>query len=264
MNQPKVAESVAVAASAAQMTTNIRAHVLAVLRRLFGLGPWHSADAERFVTQVLPIIVGTSRQVGQITAVALARQIEDLGGTADLSNFDPSGYRRNADPAQVYIRPYREVWDALAQGQDLSTAVDRGQVRLEQIAATDLQLAKTHAAHHVLSQAGGVVGYRRTLNLPSCALCVVASTQRYYKADLLPIHPACDCGVEPIVGHEDPGQVFDEELLAQAHQAVQNRLGVSDPGARDPDYRKLMLVRQHGEMGPVLTVASQKFEGPRA
>jgi len=87
---------------------------------------------------------------------------------------------------------------------------------------------------------------------------VVASTQRYYRGDLLPIHPGCDCGVQPLPPGLAVNQVIDEDLLEQVHQVTADRLGVSDRSGRTPDYRKLLTVSEHGEYGPTLSWAQPK------
>jgi hypothetical protein len=80
----------------------------------------------------------------------------------------------------------------------------------------------------------------------------VASTQRYHKGDLLPIHPGCDCGEMPLYGTDDPGQIINQQRLDATHEAVEARFGEFDRSAREIDYRNIM-VADHGEMGPVLT-----------
>ena len=103
-------------------------------------------------------------------------------------------------------------------------------------------------------------GFRRALNGPGdCALCVIASTQRYHAGDLLPIHPGCNCTVAPLGPGEGVDQVIDPDLLERVHAQVEAMTGDVDRGARAPDYRKLMVVREHGEIGPVLTWKQHEF-----
>jgi hypothetical protein len=65
--------------------------------------------------------------------------------------------------------------------------------------------------------------------------------------------------------------------LRATHDAIESRFGNADAGARDigldartskgesvPDYSKVLIVREHGEMGPLLTVKGQKFTGEKA
>lgn len=123
-----------------------------------------------------------------------------------------------------------------------------------------MQLAKVHASRQSMRgypEEGQF--YRRVLTgRENCALCVVASTQRYYRGDLLPIHPGCDCDVQPLPPGLAVNQVIDEDLLEQVHQITADRLGVSDRGGRTPDYRKLLTVSEHGEYGPTLSWAQPK------
>lgn len=108
---------------------------------------------------------------------------------------------RPVDPQDYYQRPIREVKWRLAQGKSLGEALDAGRRRAESIVLTDLQLAHTHTAREYIRRAaqappgprGTIVGFRRVLsNRPNhCALCILASTQRYHREDLLPIHPGC-------------------------------------------------------------------------
>jgi hypothetical protein len=53
------------------------------------------------------------------------------------------------------------------------------------------------------------------------------------------------------------------DLLEPVHNAIQDRFGVSDRGARAIDYRKVLSVHQHGELGPLLTVKTHKFTGEK-
>jgi hypothetical protein len=57
--------------------------------------------------------------------------------------------------------------------------------------------------------------------------------------------------------------VIDEQQLSDTHAAIEERFGVSSDDARSAvDYRKVLLVRDHGELGPLLTVKGQHFDGP--
>lgn len=150
---------------------------------------------------------------------------------------------------------------ALIEGATRAAAARDGERRLVSIATTAVQLAKREQSRRAVMRSIETVGYRRIPEGPyNCALCIVASTQRYHKRDLLPIHPACDCDVEPIYGREDPGQVIDRDRLELTHDMVAERFGEEARDHRDArsgpagDYRNLIVVRQHGELGPVLTV----------
>lgn len=248
--------------------TELRRRVLVFVATVWGgLEAYQDVDIERFVAAVVPVVTGAQRQMAALTDAYLAAvAVEVLGRPASPVGIPDTAIDRlrGVEPVEVYRRAGLTVWTALAHGEPIDVAARRGLRRAQSLAATDLQLAKTHAARHVLTQTANVVGYRRTLTgSRSCGLCVVASTQRYRREDLLPIHPGCDCGVLPIYGDTDPGQVVDVDTLEDVHDAIAARFGASDASARDPiDYRDVLVVHDHGELGPVLAVRGHRFTGP--
>lgn len=235
----------------------IRARVEAFATAQFTAGQYRDADLERFVGLVVPVVLAGQRQVSAVTDAYLARQLSDLLGRRVPPVGALKAYPRGVDPVDVYARPFVTVRTKLSEGMAFDGAKSAGLARLVDITRTDMQLAKTHTAREAFSNADGITGYSRVLSgNVSCALCYVASTQRYSREDLLPIHPGCDCSVEPIMGEFDR----DAELSA-THEAISDRLGTSDAGARAPDYRKQLIVQEHGEMGPMLAVRGQHFSG---
>lgn len=215
-------EVLRVVLGAQEQIAAVRARVLDYVTRTWtGLGSWHEADIDRFVQAVVPVVEGGQIQVAALTDAYLA-QLEStvLGTVARPVGMSPAQVTtqalRGVTAAEVYRRPGMTVWTALAEGKPLDEAVDGGLARLLDIAATDLQLAKRQTAQRVLERNDRVTGYRRVLEgRRSCVLCVTASTQRYKRDQLLPIHGRCDCGVAPLYGDEDPGQVINSELLAE-------------------------------------------------
>lgn len=222
------------------------------------LPSYRDADMDRWRATVLPAVLAGQRTVAQLTAAHLG------GRGAAVDTWAVTGeVLRGVDPAEVYQRPAVTVWAALAAGRSLELAARAGLSRARKLAATDMQLARTHTARAVMS-AGGVQYYARVLSgSENCALCVVASTQRYRVKDLLPIHPGCDCGVRALSPREAVSQVIDEQLLEDVHDVIEEQLGITpDRGGRAPDYRKLIVTRQHGEYGPLLTARHRGFTGP--
>jgi hypothetical protein len=256
----------------------LRDRVLAFVERSWGgLDSWRTADIDRFAAAVAPVVVGGQRAMASLTdaylaslaTVTLGKPHRPVGVPKDVLD----GIRGDVTPVEVYQRTGPTVWTALSQGVPLTEAVGQGLDRALAMASTDLQLAKTHSSRYVLGNSDGVVGYRRVLESGrSCALCIVASTQRYHSEDLMPIHPRCDCGVEPIYGDRDPGQVIDPDVLDNLQDTITERFGSSDAGAREIPgvggdgkplrYRDVIVVHEHGEIGPVLTVRGQDFTGP--
>ena len=234
-----------------------------VLSAFDSLGEYRDADAAAFIERVLPIVLATQQQMGMLTDAYLSSMIADmLGGAAAPAGVALSEELRGVPPDEVYRRPFVQTWSALAAGKPFADAVAQGRTRLLSITETDLQLARTHAARESMEHGGAKFFRRRLGSGKNCALCTIASTQRYRVENLMPIHPGCHCKPEPLPGDRDPGQVIDEDLLKEAHDAIARDLGESDRGGRAPDYRKVIITREHGEYGPLLAVRRQNFTGP--
>lgn len=251
-----------------QLTGDVRRRVLAYVEQAWGqLGSHRTADIERFVRAVVPIVEGGQVQLAALTDSYLAVMEQQVLGAA----VRPVGIAREAvtglrgvPPAEVYTRAGVTVWSALADGVPYDEAAARGLRRALSIAETDMQMAERKAAQTVMAGKPGVVGYRRVLTgSESCAMCAIASTQRYRKDRLMPIHPGCDCKVAPIYGREDPGQVLNADRLEQIQDLVVERFGGEDRTGRNAaDFRDLVVTHDHGEIGPVLARRGDTFTGP--
>jgi len=239
----------------------------AALRRLFlDLGAWREEDARRFAAQAVPLVQGAQRTLATLTAAYVAAQATEAIGRP----VPPPGIPdtrvlglRGVDPAQVYRRPFVELYTALARGKPMTEALDLASSRLSRIAELDMQQTYAHAtqaAMQALPPAVRPSGWRRVLIGPeNCALCVVASTQSYTIETLNPMHPACDCTVAPLFGDVD--HVIEPDQLERVHAAVQELTGTVDRGARAPDYRQITvaMTNEHGELGPMLARPRDRF-----
>lgn len=237
----------------------IRARVEGFTKARFLAGQYRDADLERFVKQVVPVMLASRRQVSALTDSYLSQKLSAaLGHKVPPRGPIDTDTLRGVAATEVYARPFVTVRTKLSKDMAFDAAVSAGLARLSDIVLADMQLAKTHTAQRSMSSAG-VELYQRTLTgSVNCALCFLASTQVYHVADLMPIHPGCDCGVEPMTSGARGRMKAD---LTATHEAVEDRLGASDSGGRAPDYRKQLIVREHGELGPVLTVRGQHFQG---
>lgn len=243
----------------------IRTRLDAFAAARFMSGQYRDADMARFLKEVVPVVLASRRQVSALTDSYLSQVMtSQLGKRVAPRGPIDTNTLRGVDAKEVYTRPFVTVRTKLSTGMPFDAAVSAGSARLTDILLTDMQMAKTQTAQNVISNSGPqIIGYERTLSgNKSCALCVVASTQMYHKGDLMPIHPGCDCGVQPITR----SRPFDSEAATQrledTHQSVFNLLGTKDSSARAPDYRKLIATHEHGEIGPVLSIKGQKFTGP--
>lgn len=246
-------------AAYATQNSAIRSRVVAFVSARFAAGQYRDADLERFVKTVVPVILAARRQVASLTDAYLSRTLTEAGVTLLARTPVATDTLRGMSASEIYARPFVTVRTALSQNATYGAAVSAGAERLRDILLTDMQLAKTHAARNVFESSNRVRAFERTLSGKSCALCFVASTQRYHKGNLLPIHPGCNCGVSPIL--DDGTQIIHQDRLEATHEAVEDRLGDSSRDARAIDYRKQIIVQEHGEIGPVLTVKGQHFAG---
>lgn len=235
--------------------------------RFLNLGSWRDDDVPMFIDATIQDMTVVKAQAAKL-ATGFYREIAKLEGekfTAPVikpEQLTTGALRNGADVVQVYTRPFVTLRTALSQDKSMTQALEEAALRVEDIMRTEVQLARRSAGLLSRGRNSNIVGYVRVLSgAENCALCYVASTQRYHSGDLQPIHNNCDCGEMPIYGTTDVGQVIDEERLDAVHASIAERFGVSDRAARNVDYSKI-TIHEHGELGPVLTVSGQKFTGP--
>jgi len=252
-------------------------------RAFFALPDYRGAAQRQEYFDLYEQIVSPSRLEMARLTIAYHQEVARRSGQrwqAPLIDFDAIftttaravGETGRFDPYQG--RPFKEVYKQLNKGKSLTEAIKVGGARARILAQTDVQLSRRQASLFARASNANIVGYIRTLSgAENCALCYVASTQRYNKNNLSPIHPGCDCGELPIYGDYNVGQVVDQYNLDRIHEAIENRFGVSDVQARDLGIGKaveyedgvrladftLVSVRDHGELGPVLTQRKESF-----
>lgn len=250
-----------------QTSLQQRDRVLAYLERLWaGLPDYFDYTMAAFVDTVTPVMEGAQRDAAASTSAYLAGLERAVTGVVvepaviDLT-LSSTESLRGVTADTVWERPAKEVYRALERGADIVGAGERGLARARSLASTNLELAHTHAARDVATKTTTIAGYRRvTRGGISCALCLLASTQRYHKKALMPIHPGCHCRVEPIYGASDPGQTINRDQL----NAVYSQLAAFDPNAKldAKSASQYLVVHEHGEIGPVLGVRGQSYTTP--
>lgn len=173
--------------------------------------------------------------------------------------------RNGADMRRVFHRPAKLFRRQVAKGVAPAEAFKQAMDLAAKLTETNNTLAMREASRLALSELGpraGVTGYRRIVRpelarTGSCGLCIVASDRIYKRADLMPIHNGCNCDVLPIIGKAygagDPGNSFNNLDLEDFYAAA----GDSNSGR---DLKKVRVqVNEHGEYGPTLGDANQKF-----
>lgn len=183
------------------------------------------------------------------------------------ANVTAQALRNGVSGFDLYGRAGTTVYTALSKGHDIEKAGEMGLTRLLNMLATNIQLAKTHSSQNILERQKGVTWYRRVPEGSyTCALCLVASTQRYHRGDLLPIHPGCDCSITQQFGDKDPGWLVDPDRLDAVHKAMEERFGNYEGSARSLEtledgvikYRDAIIQYNHGEIGPVIALKKHK------
>lgn len=123
------------------------------------------------------------------------------------------------------------------------------------MADTDMGLAFRHQVVDFNTRRN-VLRYRRvTRSEKPCGLCIAASDRIYSKAELLPLHGRCRCGVMPVTHASDPGSTLSNDDLPSLYKAA---------GGTSAEQLKKVRVVQHGELGPLLVEKGQNFRGPAA
>lgn len=224
---------------------------------------------EQFVTHTVPIVDGARRRSIDLVAGYLSamltianRQTTHIG--IDAADILPQ-LRAGVGLDVVYARPVITLRKLLADGQTFASASSQARDRAASSASTDVLLANTAAAVDGMSSTD-ITSYRRVLSPAACELCASFADETYRSDTIMPIHNNCDCGFAPIIGERDPGRTIDQHVLdtLQSSPPVDATFTIGDDGAiRHLDDAPVDVeVRDHGELGPVLTDATHHFDGP--
>jgi hypothetical protein len=213
---------------------------------------WDADGAQQFSDQSSVIMDGAQNLMTDIVDTFMTDILNEIRGT----HSGPKGVRfepnlRGVPSREVYKRPYVEVWSGLKDGLLFEDAKQNGLNRLAEIADDDLSLAYRTGAQKSMV-ANKITKFRRVVRPElskggTCPLCHLASGNTYNRSTLLPIHTHCRCAVMPIVGTDDPGSRLNSEDL-----------GSLEVPKEEP------VIRNHGELGPILQVAGQHFTSDRS
>lgn len=265
------------------LVAELRAQTVDTAKAVFyGMTDYRDSDAVEFVSRFLPLLRAGQRTMAQLVAaylassaaeslpVSVAAQPGNLILAPVIPDVDVLDREPGVDMWEVYQRPFRTVWTELSVRPQMTVAVELGGLRLAEMVEMDLQQSESRAFASGMALLPEQVRpryWRRVLEGPeSCAMCVLASTQRYRIAELKAIHPGCDCKVEPIYpGEGDPFAQFDDELVRRAQAAARELTGTSDAGGRRVDYRTITtnITAEHGEhAAPLLVRPLDRFTDP--
>jgi len=255
----------AITAGYRQAVDQVQHRVIEYVRAAYRSDPkflTNHMEIDRLTALMAPAVAAGQLQVASLTNANLAA----LFGLEDVPAPELSKLGRNGVDLQAELaRPFWTAIKAAREGKSINDALAAGERRMEKMLSTDLQLAKTKQSREVL-KASGVRTYQRVAGPNACWLCAIAATQIYFSEDLLPIHTSCGCGIAPIPpgGQDSLDRKLDPDwLLDKDASQVKLMTGMVEKDSSPADYRELIAVREHGETGPTLTWAHQKFTGPQ-
>lgn len=246
-----------------QAVEQVRNRLLTAANRLwFNMSSYRDGDIDRMVSLIVPHVQAGQLQIANLTEA----YFQAVGARAGIDVQYVTG-GRGVPADDVYRRPATTLYTALSQDVPMALAVTEGANRLGSLIATDMQMAKVRQSQRSLESAGISAFIRVLTGRENCALCVIASTQRYRVGDLSPIHPGCDCSVDKLPPGFDPEeQIVNAELLELTHATIEQKFGTTDRGARNlgrgnpvSDYTDLVVTHEHGEFGPTLAWRGEKF-----
>jgi len=237
------------------------------------LGSWDEADVGRFLARTLPVVDAGQRRTVALTDAYLARVTRTRAVGLLPDDLTGAAVRNGTPPADVYRRPFVQLWSALSNGAQFMDAMNAAGVRAAQSASTDVSLSMRASADAFDAQAefeSRIVGWERVLDPDACAFCATASTQRYRSANLDPLHANCQCGIAPVFAENDRAiKDFNRQVLRNIKEA---NAGADRPYWEARHFRvdgttgEVILpevaVHEHGELGAVITDAAHAFSGP--
>lgn len=198
-------------------------------------------EAKGFVQQAVRIV-----QAGQARAVALtsAHMSGQVGMTKPLP-LDTSkivaGIRQGVDAHDVYMRPIISARAAIEK-DGFAQAFTKGLARLLATAEMDVAMsARDASVAFGQDDSTGVIGWIRVAEPSCCDFCQEIDGAKIFVDDPAPLHNNCGCTVDPIMGR---GKTRERE----------DWVNVSD-GAQFDNVE----IRQHGEMGPLITDKNDNF-----
>lgn len=202
-------------------------------------GPPNDPHTRLLAGRLAPFVHAGQMVIGNLVTTFLSNR---MGLTHVASVHDSITERANGIPKDiVYQRPYRVAAEAYRRGVELGSAIDLGERRLTGLVGVDMQMAKVRQSQVSLKAGGRKTFHRVTTSANPCELCQLASEQTYYTDELMPIHDGCSCEIEP----------GDDDGDASTHAEISD------------DEDNTLAIREHGEVGPVLTYADQNFKGPQ-
>lgn len=199
----------------------------------------------------------TDAYLAQVASIVRGRPVGPVGVSPKMTGTRRAG---GVTAEAVYARVAAEYRWQVSRDVAPIRAREIAAERAAAMTRTDLGLAFRDQASAFMT-ATGAAGWRRVIRPErsrsgTCGLCVAASNRVYTRGDLMAMHGSCRCTVVEVGAGVDEGRVINAAEYA-AVAAESESLGAGDL------LKARVQVREHGELGPVLTDARHEFRGPR-
>lgn len=218
-----------------------------------------------------------TRRVRRLSRAHMLAQLRLIGAEPDRLPPIEDTYERGGTPiVEVYKRPARQIEHMIREQQKALDTLEAParlpmelparitdemmrtfEERLTSLVEDDIAATARDEAQKVLWVAPKVIGYRRVIHpefskTGTCGLCVVASSKFYTKGELMPLHDKCKCTISPITANQDLGLRLNREDLDAIYKAAGSNYA--------EDLKRITVqIREHGELGPILTQRGTKF-----
>lgn len=199
----------------------------------------------------------TDAYLAQVASIVRDRPVGPVGVSPRMAGTRRAG---GVTAGVVYARVAAEYRWQMSRDAGAARALEVAQERAAAMTRTDLGLAFRDQARTFMGTTGAA-GWRRVIRpersrAGTCGLCVAASSRVYTRGDLMAMHGSCRCTVVEVGARVDEGRVINDEEYAA--------ITAESESLRAADLLNVRVkVREHGELGPVLTDARHEFRGPR-
>jgi hypothetical protein len=183
-------------------------------------------NVDEFLSTALPLLAGANLQSVAQTEAYIARALDRAPRGVDAAAI-VAGIRNGTTPETLYTRPFVTVWAALSDGKPFDEAVALGRLRATTAAATDVQLAFRDSLPAIGEADHRLTGWRRVANANACEFCQRVSGAKVRRADPMPLHPHCGCGVEPLTSSFEPSPT-PADVAVHEHGEMGAYLGSPD------------------------------------
>lgn len=144
-------------------------------------------------------------------------------------------------------------------------AQQKTEERAERMIHQDIQSASRNMHNAAIKRTSKkkVTGYRRVVHPElsetgqSCGLCIVASTNKYSRGDLMPIHSGCNCEVAEIYSLDDGSEFDPGQQINMADLEVFYTEAKGSTKGWDLKKSRYKVIN-HPEYGPTLVNANEK------